>query len=116
MLYVDRDSAIWRTKSGRLMNLNQMHKIVTGVLLTERDQEFKKLCNFIFSKKKSEDKTRRVGSSAIFEKDFLQIVGSLSAARIKDADVQTFKQFVQCCWSLAQVDVQLNWLVSLLEV
>jgi hypothetical protein len=26
------------------------------------------------------------------------------------------KRFVQCCWSLAQVDGQLNWLVSLLEV
>jgi hypothetical protein len=39
----------------------------------------------MFSKKKSEDKARRVGSSAIFEKDF----GSLAAAQIKDSDVQT---------------------------
>ncbi len=71
------------------MNLNQMYKLTTGVLLYEKNEKFGNLSNFISAKKKKVDKTRKAGSSAIFEKDFLQIVGTIASAKIKDSDVQT---------------------------
>ncbi len=45
--------------------------------------------NILLTSQRSEDKIRKVGFSAIFEKDFLQIVGTLASGEIKDSDVQT---------------------------
>jgi hypothetical protein len=44
VFYIDRDSALWRTKTRRLMNLDP------GQLLTESNEEFRKLSKYLHSR------------------------------------------------------------------